>query len=180
MSDMMQSHPYFWYTAFVRTTESKTVTWSCYKTEVCAWKIHNIHTDLPSLSMKNANSYNTAKAWFNFIHCLNMKSSVFIYVWFYITENKSFNMKQTLHRSPKMLHCDILTRLDQFSNPNLVGCSIFTWAKSAWRASRGITEESWEASTSLRRARVWLRDAVGPRSGGGSSTCSDREPGVDV
>lgn len=50
-----------------------------------------------------------------------------------------------------------------------------TWAKSAWRASRGTTEESWEASTSLRRERVCVREPVGPKSAGGSSTCPTSE-----
>ena len=55
---------------------------------------------------------------------------------------------------------------------------VFTWAKSAWRAFRGTTEESWEASTSLRRTSVWVREAVGPRSAGGSSTWTGGTSGV--
>lgn len=45
-----------------------------------------------------------------------------------------------------------------------------TCTKSAWRASNGTTEESWDAKTSRSNISVWFSAELGPRSGGGSST----------
>lgn len=55
--------------------------------------------------------------------------------------------------------------------------NLFTWTKSACRASRGTTEESWETRTSRSRVSVWFRAELGPRSTGGNSTLKDIKVG---
>lgn len=109
-------------------------------------------------------------------------------VWFNINENNTTFFCQLISENAAHWNFNKFrfkswqrhVSLSAFLTLILVQKCTFTWAKSAWRASRGTTEESWEASTSLRRESVWLRDVVGPRSGGGSSTCSDTEPAVEV
>lgn len=49
-----------------------------------------------------------------------------------------------------------------------------TCTKSARRASKGTTEESCDARRSRSKVSVWLKAELGPRSGGGSSTWTNR------
>lgn len=56
----------------------------------------------------------------------------------------------------------------------------YTCTKSAWRASSGTTDESWDARTSRSKLSVWFSAELGPRSGGGSSTWRTRLPVCEV